>query len=228
VTIDFAYRLVNLIANKEQKGIIKGAEFNQLAIEAQLEAILTILGAPEREDNRFITPIGFKVNQQAKEQILPLIKKSPVLVLTLGMAPYPTDYLAYDNLERADGTQITIIENDQLGRMKKSVITPPVEDEPYACFHGEGIEIAPAFLTDVYMYYVKMPQDPNWDYTITNDTEIYNGTSTPQLSGKISYGFDAPRRLHKKICMIILKYLGINLSDTQLAAFATQIQERNP
>lgn len=229
MTIDFAYRLVNLIANKEQKGIIKGSEFNELAIEAQLEAVLTILGPTERLDARFTPPIGFKVNQQAKEQILTLITKAPsALALTNGIAPYPTNYLAYDILQRADGTPITIVENDQLGRMKKSLITPPIESDPFGCFHGEGIEIVPATISDAYLYYVKMPQDPNWDYTVSNSEEVYNASSTPQLSGKVSYGFDTPRRLHKKICMIILKYLGINLSDLQLSAFATQVQERNP
>lgn len=228
MTIDFAYRLVKLIANKEQKGILKGADFNQLAIEGQLEAILTVLGLPERLDARFVPPVGYKVNQQAKEQVLTLITKTPaVLVLTAGKAPYPTDYLSYDNLERADGTPVTILENDQLGRIKKSVITPPIEEDPYGCFHGEGIEIAPETLTDVHLYYVRIPKEPNWDYTISNDTEVYNGTATAQLSGKVSQNFETPARLHKKICLIILKYLGINLSDAQLTAFATQIQERN-
>lgn len=228
MTIDFAYRLVRLIANKEQKGIIKGAEFNQLAIEAQLEAILTVLGLPERLDARFVPPVGYKVNQQAKEQILTLITKSPALALTNGKASYPTDYLSYDILEREDGTPVTILENDQFGRMKKSVVTPPIDEEPFGCFHGDGVEIAPASLTDVHLYYVRMPKEPNWDYSIQNDTEVYNASATPQLSGKVSQNFETPTRIHKKICLIILKYLGINLSDAQLTQFATQIQEHNP
>lgn len=228
MTIDFAYRLVNYVANKEQKGNIKGDEFNLLVVQAQMEVILTFLGPQERLDNRFVPPIGYKVNQQAKEALLPLIVKTPPLTFTDGLAPYPSDYLSFDIVERSDGTPITLLDNDQFGRIKKSLVTPPTAEEPYACMAGNGIEVAPGDLTDVQLIYVKKPKDPNWDYTMSGQTEVYNGTSTPQASGKVSYGFDTPERLHKKICIVILKYIGVNLSDSALTQFATMVQERNP
>jgi len=118
------------------------------------------------------------------------------------------------------------LESDQLGRMKKSVITPPIAAEPFACFHAEGIELAPASLADAYLYYVKRPVDPNWDYTITSQVEVYNSTSVPGNTGKISHDFEVSERLHKDICMIVLRYIGVNLSDYQLTEFANQVQER--
>lgn len=228
MTIDEAYRLVNYVANKEQKGEIKPDEFNLLAIQAQLEAIMTRLGNQKRLNDRFIPPTGYKVNQQAKEEILPLITKSPALVPASGIAPYPIDYFGYDNVQRVDGTPITIVESDQLGRIKKSYITPPIESDPFCCFHSNGIELAPGTLSDAYLYYVRRPVNPNWDYTVSQQVYVYNSGSTPQLSGKVSQNFEVAERLHKEICMIILKYVGVNLSDDRLTEFATRVQETNP
>lgn len=227
--INQAWRIVNFVANKQQKGKILPSDFNALAVQAQFECMLNCLGNQKRVNPKFIPPTGYKVNQQSKEDILPLIVKSPTpLSLSAGIAPYPSDFFSYDNLLRADGTIVTMIENDQLGRMKKSLITPPIDSEPFACMHSEGIEIAPAGLTDVYLTYVKRPADPNWDYTIDHQIFVYNSTATPQLSGKISHNFEMPERKHKEICMIILKYIGINLSDEALTQFATQVQETQP
>jgi len=228
MTIDSCFAFCQYVANKEQKGIIKPADFNRMAIQAQLEVIMNCLGNQKRLNDRYLPPTGYKVNQQMKEQIMSLIVKSSVLVPASGIAPYPDNYFGYDNLQREDGTPITILESDQLGRIKKSVITPPIEEEPFACLHSEGIELAPADLDDAYLYYVKRPENPNWDYTIQNQAYVYNSTATPQLSGSVSHDFEVSERLHKDICMIILRYIGVNLSDYQLTEFANQVQERNP
>jgi len=228
MSINDAYALISYICNKEQFGQIKAIQLNPLFVQAQLEAIMNCLGNQKRLNDRYLPPIGYKVNQQAKEQLLPLIVKSPSLVPVSGIAPYPADYFGYDNLQRADGTPVSILESDQLARIKKSVITPPIDDDPFAYFGSDGIEIAPSTLTDVYLYYVKRPVDPNWDYTISNQTEVYNSSTTPQLSGKVSHDFEVSERLHKEICMIVLRYIGVNLSNYQLTEFANQVQERNP
>jgi len=229
MTIDQAYKLVCFVANKEQGGNISPLNFNLLAPQAQMEAVLVRLGNQKRLNSEFIAPIGYQSNQQSKEEILTLlVRPTNPLVITDGLAPYPDDYLAYDNLQRADGTLFTILESDQMGLMRKSRITPPIDTDPFVCFHQSGIEIRPETLTDVMFYYVRKPVDPNWDFSFINQEYIYNSTTTPQLTGKISHGFDTPDRLHKEICMIILKYVGINLDNDKLTAFAREIQETNP
>lgn len=229
MNIDVCFRIVNFIANKSQVGQILPSDFNILAIQAQLEALMNSLGNVKRVNDKFIPQTGYKVSQQAKEDILPLIvRPTSPLVMSGALAPYPDDYFSYDNLQRADGTTVTIVESDQLARIKKSFITPPIDSEPFACIHAEGIEIAPSSLNDVYLYYIRRPKDPNWDYTSLNQRFIYNSTATPQLSGKISQDFEIAERKHKEICMIILKYIGVNLSVEQLTQFATQVQESTP
>jgi hypothetical protein len=229
VTIDQAYRFVNFIANKEQKGNIKPNDFNLLAISAQLEAVMNCLGNQKRLNDVFVPQSGYKVNQQMKERILPLIKQSQVLTTgSGGKAPYPSDYFGYDSIQHPNGTIVTIVESDQLARMKKSLITPPTDDDPFACFHGDGIEIAPASFTNAYLFYVKRPVDPNFDYNYVNQVAVFNTSTTPQLSGKVSQNFEASERLHREICMIILSDVGINLSDERMTAYANQVIENRP
>lgn len=229
MTIDAAYRLVTGIVNKEQGGNVKPALFNELSIQCQLEAISVRLGNQKMLNGRFVPPIGYKSTQIAKEEILPLLLR-PTTPLTIisNMASYPGDYFAYDHLQRADGTLFINLESDQMGVMRKSQITPPIEDDPFVCFHANGIEIQPGTISDALLYYVKRPVDPNWDYTINGQTYTYNSTSTPQQTGKVSQNFTLPEKVHKEICLRILKYLGIPLDMDRLTTIASQIESTTP
>lgn len=84
MTIDKAYRFVNYIANKKQYGSIKPVDFNLLAPQAQIEAIMKAFGNPKTYENGMPIPIiGHSMTIKTQDNLRPILKyhNNPAFVL---------------------------------------------------------------------------------------------------------------------------------------------------
>lgn len=228
MTINQAYNFINYCANKSQRGNITPENFNTLAAPAQLEFINTRLGNIKRvAGGRVVPDVGFNANQIVKEDLRELIKDTSSLTVnsTTGRATYPSDYLFFDNMELTDGTPITVVDTDQIGRIRKSRIHPPTAEFPFAVLDKSYIQVYPVNVTGVVWSYLFIPPEPNWDYQILNNKPVYNAGLVPQATGKVSQGFSVPVNRHKEICMIMLREIGINLDMDTLTKYANAMLE---
>lgn len=85
MTIDQAYRFVNYIANKKQYGSIKPVDFNLLAPQAQIEAIMKAFGNPKTYQNGVPIPIvGHSMTIKTQDNLRPILKyhNNPGIVLS--------------------------------------------------------------------------------------------------------------------------------------------------
>lgn len=228
MTINQAYLLIQYIANKNQRGNITPENFNILAPSAQLEFINSRLGNIKRlAGGRVVPDAGFKSNQILREDIRTIIKDTASLTVntTTGKASYPGDYLFFNNIELSDGTPITVVDSDQIGRIRKSRIHPPTAEFPFATLDRSSIQIYPVNVNNVVWSYLFIPPDPNWDYQVINGKPVYNVGSVPQATGKVSQDFVIPVNRHKEICMIMLREIGINLDMDTLTKYANSMLE---
>lgn len=223
MTIDQAYRLVNSIVNKEQRGYVKPSDFNNWAIVAQIEAISDRLTNVKKLNERMVPQYGYKIDAKVKNELRELVTGPVALTLVAGLADYPENYFYIDSFQPGNYLKVSIIDTDQYSEVKQSLIYPPDADHPVAVFYGDKIRIDPP-ATVVLWTYLRYPEDPNWDYTLVTGQPVYNSTLVPGLTGKISHNFEVDRSLHTEICWRICKYAGMNIDMTTVTQMA-MVQE---
>lgn len=219
MNIDQAYRLVNSIVNKNQRGYVKPSDFNNWAIVAQIEAISDRLTNVKKLNERMVPQYGYKIDAKVKNELRELITGPVALILTAGLSDYPEDYFYIDSFQPGDYLKVTIIDTDQYAEVTKSLIYPPDEEHPVAVFFGDKIRIDPGTVSVTWTY-LRYPVDPNWDYNIVDGVPAYNSTNVPGQTGLISHDFEVDRSLHTEVCWRICKYAGINIDMTMVTQMA--------
>lgn len=214
MNINQAYEFIQYVANKKQRGIITPDQFNLLAPIAQLETISNLLGNEELLSPSGVPPYGYKSNLKIDTLLRPLVT-GPVTVTvdSSGNWNYPDGFIWPDAVHKADYTPIEIVDSDEFPNKKISVIHPPAAEYPVLVLRYPQGYCDPNNLVSFKMSYVKMPTDPYWAYTVTNDEPVY------QASGSVDFAINALG--HLRICMKILQAVGINLDMLQITAYAT-------
>jgi len=216
MTIDQAYKFVDYIANKKQYGYIKPDDFNLLAPQAQIEAVMKAYGNPKTYQNgRPIPIIGYSMTIKTQDNLRTLLKyddnAGAGYATSSNDLDYPSDYLHIDSLERIDGTQIKPQLTSEIGNRRKSLVRAPTTDFPVSAMYEDKIRIYPD-LTDVVRVYVRYPITPVWAYTLSGTNPVYDAGNSVQ--------FELPADMHNEICMLILQNIGINLSHNELTQYA--------
>lgn len=214
LTIDSIYKLVLFATNKEQRGDIPPAKFNNLAVIAQMEVISELLGNNEALNERGVPPYGYRANRKTNESLRPLLKGPETInIRTSGEFDYPYGFIWPDAFSKSDFNPITELQEDEYPFRKHSHITPPTSDYPVLLFRNPYGFIDPYNIGTFKLSYLQRPPDPNWAFTVVNDEPIYNHGASVQFT--LSEDFALIR-----IAMKILQYVGVNLDAAQVAELA--------
>ncbi len=176
MTIDEAYRFINFVANKEQRGYISPESFNLLATVAQKEFISKRLGNIKLGQNGSL-PFGYKSTRKISEDLRPLVY-GPIQIPidNNGLFYYPEGYMWPDSFYKNDFSKIFEADADEYPGLKSNAILSPSSDYPCVIFRtGVYGFIDPYNIGSFKMTYLKSPITPNWDYIIENDSPIYVG-----------------------------------------------------
>lgn len=214
MSIDEIFRTVKFIINKENRGSLRPSDFNLMMKNAQIEFISKRLGNIKMLDDHGLPMFGFRSNRKVSEDLRTLVTDpTTIAVDTYGKFTYPPGYMWPDVVHKLDFTPITVIESDEYPAIKKSAITPPDLNYPVCVMrHPKGF-IDPYQIGSFQMSYVKMPADPVWAFSISNNTEVYNAGASVNL--------ELPDRTHPEVIMIALQGIGINLSAMEVTQFAS-------
>ena len=216
MTIDAAYNFVNYIANKKQSGQIRPKDFNILAPQAQMQAIMNAFGNPRTYSNGRPIPImGHSMTIKTQDNLMPLLKRDDNSGAGFSSSSneldYPTDYLHIDVLERLDGTPVDHLLTSEIGKRRKSLIKGPDTTYPISAMYSDKIRIYPD-MTDIVKVYYRTPLDPKWAYSLSGTNAVYDEGG--------SQDFELPTDMHNEICMNILQFVGINLGREELTQYA--------
>ena len=77
---------------------------------------------------------------------------------------------------------------------------------------GNGLRFAPTNVGIIYLDYFKKPQEPTWAYTIVNNQQVYNPTT--------SVDFEWDEFSTNQVASVYLQFIGINLKDVDVSNFA--------
>jgi hypothetical protein len=108
---------------------------------------------------------------------------------------------------------IEIINDDELADRLNNQLRPVTITDPIGQWYGRGqIQLWPQVPNSGVAYYLRRPEAPNFVYTLNGRTVIYDDINSTQLE------WDEP--CTNKIMMKALEYLGINLDNEKMIAYA--------
>lgn len=217
MNIDEAYRFVNFIANKKQYGQIRPIDFNLLAPQAQMQAIMSAFGNPRTYTNgRPIPIIGHTMTTKTQDNLKPLLVRDDNggagFSTTDNELDYPSNYLHIDVLEKMNGKPIDHLLTSEIGKRRISLIKGPDVTYPISAMYSDKIRVYPDLTDDIVIVYIKEPNTPKWAYTLSGTNPVYDAGSSVQ--------FDLPVDMHNEIAINILQFIGINLGREELTQYA--------
>lgn len=237
-SVNRVYSTLKGIVNKDQKGFVTPAIFNEFASVAQMNIYNRLF---DKESNalrfrRASLDAGrdFSKDKQLKEDLSVFAKKSS-LTKNGGVFVKPSDLGRIISMRTASnfvlddysGYQISILYNqDDIDRVLSSSLSRPTMESPVALVSSD-IEIFPTTVSSISLRYYKLPEglnpttgakdpsQPSFGYsTAVPGVELYSPSS--------SIDFELPEHYFVDLVVEIAQLIGINLRDADVVNYAAK------
>lgn len=221
INVDKVYRVVLAIMNKEQRGYLTPDQFNRLGRQAQLD----LLEKSFYDYNRALTRRNIQgvsseygdIAQNIKEK-LDVFNYSETIGVgpggyTLSGMPQPL----YRVLQLTSVDRSTIFEElkkSEIAYVNGSPLTKPTDFFPEYYQEDGKLHVlpVPTNITNVILDYVKLPDDPKWNYTVNATNGSYEFNDTQHVSNP-SVNFELHPSEESSLVLKILSYAGIIIKD---------------
>ena len=247
VNVNVVYQTVLNILNKEQRGYLTPAEFNDIGKQVQLE----IFEKYFEDMNQFLrvpqTDSDYANRVENLDEKIAIFKTSGELTrATTNQTVYyslptqdifntPVDFYRLGTLSW-QGTEIQRVGKNEYYNLNKSPLTKPTEDFPVYSYEGEKIFISPELPSivntppsstpitspPVNVDFVREPVDPVWAFIPGIQGQyVYDSSAN-------SVNFELHPSEQTELVLKILLYAGVVIRDPQIvqqAAGAIQKQE---
>lgn len=236
-SVNRVYSTLKGIVNKDQKGFVTPAIFNEFASVAQMN-IYNRLFDEERNALRFRRAgldagRDFSKDKQVKEDLSVFVKKANLTKSGLVFTK-PSDLGRIISMRTAanyvfdsySGNQISILYNqDDIDRVLSSDLSKPSSDNPVALV-SDDIEIFPTTVSTISMRYYKLPQGLNTTTGAKSPDQPKFGYSTAiagveLYSAGSSVDFELPEHYFVDLVVEIAQLIGINLRDADVVNYAS-------
>lgn len=228
MNINQAYVFCEKVANKDKQGLLGPSTFTAFAIASQNDAILMrapLYGSLQSVSDDLAPVLVSLKEAMPTSGILPKSRiprhlRSLHLVSALEPEEMPEESsMIGQAAEYEPFRPIDLISVDQFRIRSLSEAYKPTDEFPIATITKDGLHVLPKTVNRIIFDYLEEPAEPNWDYNLVNGEPVYNATTTPGVTGKVSKDFTLPSSTHLEICARILVYAGLHLSNEQLQAW---------
>jgi hypothetical protein len=235
-SVNRVYTALKDLANKDQRGFITPAIFNNFAGVAQMNIFNQLfddVALAKRLRNSALDGKLDKGRMKQIEEDLATFSKSATISLTVGVGSKPSDLARIISLNTtASPSKSVPIVYDEVNweNILRSTLSAPTADYPAALLTNE-IEVAPTSIASVKLRYYKQPQglvpstgartasQPRFGYTVAAGKEVYSSTN--------SVDFELPEHYFADLVVEIAKLVGVNLRDQDVYAYAQGEQKSN-
>ncbi len=240
ISVNAVYRTVLSIMNKEGRGYLTPDQFNKIGAQVQLDLLEKSFFDYNRAMNR---KKSFVVNDEygdlprnIKEKI-DLLSKEATLSISTGTSTLPADLYRIINITSGSRTiNLQEVKKSELSYINASKLTKPTLDYPVYYLESASastsnqavsssnsidtkIKFLPTTLTSAQIDYVKIPQEPKWGFTRT-DNNAYNYQATT------SYDFELHKSEQVNLVIKILAHAGVIVKDPTLIQMAGQEENK--
>ena len=221
INVNTVYKTVLLILNKEQRGYMTPEEFNKIGAQVQLEIFekyfedLNQLTRSPQTDTDYADRIAY-----LEEKLSPLTRYEAGISSQEGVVTntvHRLNTVVYNDLE------LQRVSRGEYTNINKSPLTRPSLTQPVFIQENNLIYTYPISVSsNVFLSYIKKPDDPVWSFTTNANLGVYVYTSVG------SQDFDLHSSEQTELILRILAYAGIVLNNPQIVqAASAAVQNQN-
>ena len=236
-SVNRVYSALRDLVNKDQRGFVTPAVFNNFAQVAQMNIYNDLFGNLDRSKIvrlRIADPKSDKSTTKRIEEDLSVFIKRSTIAQADGVFEKPTDLAriisatSFGSILMNTSTKLSIpivYDPIKLDYILRSELSIPTETAPVAAIFDD-IEVYPTTIKKIILTYYKQPQGlnpvtgaktttmPRFGYTVVAGKEIYSAAN--------SVDFELPEHYFADLVVEIAKLIGVNLRDTDVYAYANQ------
>lgn len=230
-SVNTVYQLVKRLANKDERGFFRPADFDVYAKQAQDDIFQEVLkeytmAMANRQRYLQYAKGNYNSIEAIRDDLRNLYRDSVSLTqISANTFSFPSDYAYFVNAA-VSGRECVVIDPADRQRYANSFQAAPSTSFPLAILKYDSVEILPSSVTSgVTLSYYKTPQgsttaglpsvqSPTWGYTTVSNVSIYNAST--------SINFELPPSLEYRLAQKVLFYLGIEIREADLVAIAQQ------
>ena len=233
MTIDEVYKLVQVFANKEQRGFISPSDFNLLANQAELElynkrlSIIKQKSPTRKSQGLYAENLSPEMARQdiatflTRSDMNVVSKANPYLGVTVTLTSDYVESMFINTDEHHDistNIPIDIVEPKDINQILRSSLVKPSMEYPIALLGTESgtsskvFSVFPDTITKVIAYHYRNNNTPKWSYVTVAGKPVHDSSS--------SSGFKISSRCHGEIVVKILEYLGVSIREADVVQYA--------
>jgi len=236
-SVNRVYSALKDLVNKDQRGFVTPAVFNNFAQVAQMNiynSLFSVLDSSKIVRLRNADPKSDKSTTKRVEEDLSTFIKRSTISQANGVFDKPTDLArvisatSFGSILMNTSTKVVIpviYDPIKLDYILRSELSIPTETAPVAAIFDD-IEVYPTTIKKIILTYYKQPQGlnpvtgaktttmPRFGYTVVAGKEIYSAAN--------SVDFELPEHYFADLVVEIAKLIGVNLRDTDVYAYANQ------
>ena len=221
INVNTVYKTVLLILNKEQRGYMTPEEFNKIGAQVQLEIFekyfedLNQLTRSPQTDTDYADRIAY-----LEEKLSPLTRYEAGISSQEGVLTnqvHRLNTVVYNDLE------LQRVSRGEYTNINKSPLTKPSLTQPVFIQENNLIYTYPTSVSsNVFLSYIKKPNDPVWSFTSGNTLGVY------VYDSNTSTNFELHSSEQTELILRILAYAGIVLNNPQIVqAASAAVQNQN-
>ena len=232
MTIDEVYKLVQVFANKEQRGFISPSDFNLLAKQAELELYNKRLSIVKQKSPTRKSQGLYAENLSpdlARQDIATFLLRFDVDA-AVSAVPYKgrsvtvtADYVESmfihvdEHHDISNHIPVDIVEPKDVNQILRSSLVKPSIEYPVALLGADGgtskvFSLFPDTIKKVMIYFYRNTNTPKWSYVTVAGKPVHDSSS--------SNGFKISSRCHGEIVVKILEYLGVSIREADVVQYA--------
>lgn len=233
-SVNRVYSALKDLANKDQRGFITPAVFNNFAGVAQMNIFNNLFDSTalaKRLRNSALDAKQDKGKMKQIEEDLAVFSKSATVSLTVGVGIKPADLARVISINTtASPSKSVPVVYDEVNweNILRSTLSAPTASFPAALLTNQ-IEVAPTSIASVKLRYYKQPEglnpstgartasQPRFGYTVVAGKEVYSAAN--------SVDFELPEHYFAELVVEVAKMIGVNLRDQDVYAYAQAEQK---
>ena len=228
-SVNRVYSALKDIANKDQRGFISPAVFNNFASLAQMNIYNRLFDEAsinKRLRNAQSDAGRDKSRVKQANEDLSYFSKLSTISLTTGVGDKPSDLARVISIITTDATakNVEIVyDEEKIDYILRSTLSAPSTSFPVALVSSD-VQVFPTSIASVKMRYYKQPEglnvttgarvaiQPKFGYTVVAGKEVYSAAN--------SVDFELPEHYFSDLVVEIAKLIGINLRDQDVYTYS--------
>jgi hypothetical protein len=238
MTINEVYKLVQIFANKEQRGFITPSDFNLLAKQAELELynkrldIVKEKSQPKKIAGYYKEGLAPEVAEQDIAHFYYISNVNPGKSAESHLGATSdvfADYISHVTINSSfhhdikTNIPVDIVTPENVSNILRSSLVKPSMAYPIALINNgavgwkgnrrKRISLFPNTIERCTVYYYLYDNTPKWSYVTIAGKPVYDVST--------SMNFQISTRCHGELVVKILEYLGVHLREADVVQYAS-------